>query len=108
MMPVLTGGGWKPNRRQGVLADAIRRFSAGSGVALTDLIALLAEQPDDVSEDSNAQKLASEIADQLPAPIAMNPLLKSIGEPLDPKMLFEAPSGKTRISVINLVGLPIH
>ena len=72
---------------------------------LTDLIALLAELPDDVSEDSNAQKLASEIADQLRAAIAMNPLLKSIGEPLDPKTLFEGPSGKTRVSVINLAGL---
>jgi len=35
----------------------------------------------------------------------MNPLLKSIGEPLDPKTLFEGPSGKTRASVINLAGL---
>jgi len=105
LIPFLPGGGEKANRKKGVLADAIRRFSAGSGVALTDLIALLAELPDDVSEDSNAQKLASEIADQLRAAIAMNPLLKSIGEPLDPKMLFEAPSGKTRISVINLGGL---
>jgi DNA helicase HerA-like ATPase len=34
----------------------------------------------------------------------MNPLLKSIGRPLDPKTLFEGPSGKTRVSVINLAG----
>ena len=33
------------------------------------------------------------------------PLFKSIGEPLDPKTLFEGPSGKTRVSVINLAGL---
>jgi hypothetical protein len=66
---------------------------------------LLAELPDDVSDASNAQKLASEIADQLRAAIAMNPLLESIGESLDPKTLFEGPSGKTRVSVINLAGL---
>jgi hypothetical protein len=105
LIPFLPGGGEKANRKKGVLADAIRRFSAGSGGALTDLTALLAELPDDVSEDSNAQRLASEIADQLRAAIAMTPLLKSIGEPLDPKTLFEGPSGKTRVSVINLAGL---
>jgi hypothetical protein len=105
LIPFLSGGGEKANRKKGVLADAIRRFAAGRGGALTDLIALLAELPDDVSEDSNAQKLAKEIADQLRAAIAMNPLFKSIGEPLDPKTLFEGPSGKTRVSVINLAGL---
>jgi hypothetical protein len=99
------GGGEKANRKKGVLADAIRRFAVGRGGVLADLIALLAELPEDVSEDSNAQKLASEIADQLRAAVAMNPLLKSTGEPLDPKTLFESPTGKTRISVINLAGL---
>jgi hypothetical protein len=105
LAPFLPGGGEKANRKKGVLADAIRRFAAGKGGALTDLIALLAELPDNLSEDSNAQKLAREIADQLRAAIAMNPLLKSIGEPLDPKTLFEGQSGKTRVSVINLTGL---
>jgi hypothetical protein len=105
LIPFLPGGGERANRKKGVLADAIRHFAAGRGGALTDLIVLLAELPDDVSEDSNAQKLASEIADQLRAAIAMNPLLKSIGEPLDPKTLFEGPCGKTRVSVINLAGL---
>jgi hypothetical protein len=69
LVPFLPGVGEKANRKKGVLADAIRRFAAGRGGALTDLIALLAELPDDVSEDSNAQKLASEIADQLRAPL---------------------------------------
>ena len=105
LTPFLPGGGEKATRKKGVLADAIRRFAAGRGGALTDLIALLAELPDDVSEDSNAQKLANEIADQLRAAIAMNPLLKSIGEPLDPRTLFKGPSSKTRVSVINLAGL---
>lgn len=105
LIPFLPGGGEKANRKKGVLADAIRRFAAEGGSALPNLIALLAELPDDVSEDSNAQKLVSEIADQLRAAVAMNPLLKSIGTPLDPKMLFEGASGKTRVSVINLGGL---
>jgi DNA helicase HerA-like ATPase len=67
---------------------------------------LLADLPDGVSQDSNASRLANEIADQLHAAIAMNPLLQSAGEPLNPKTLFEGPSRKSRISVINLAGLP--
>jgi DNA helicase HerA-like ATPase len=105
LVSFLPGSGEKANRKKGVLADAIRRFALKSGTTLTDLIALLADLPDGVSEDSTAQKLASEIADQLRAAIAMNPLLKSIGEPLDPRTFFESSSAKTRISVINLSGL---
>jgi DNA helicase HerA-like ATPase len=104
LVSFLPGSGEKANRKKGVLADAIRRFAIMSGSTLTDLVALLADLPDGVSEDSSAQKLASEIADQLRAAIAMNPLLKSIGEPLDPRTLFESSSAKTRISVINLSG----
>jgi hypothetical protein len=105
LSPLLPGSGVKANRMKGVLADAIRRFAAGGGRQLRNLIALLADLPDGVSQDSNASRLANEIADQLHAAIAMNPLLQSAGEPLDPKTLFEGPKGKSRISVINLAGL---
>ena len=105
LTPFLPGGSVKANRMKGILAGAIRRFAAEGGGQLTDLIALLADLPDGVSQDSNAQRLAGEIADQLHAAVAMNPLLQSVGEPLDPKTLFEGPRGKTRVSVINLGGL---
>jgi hypothetical protein len=105
LSPFLPGSGEKSNRKKGILAQAIRRFAAGGGNKLTDLIALLADLPDGVSQDSNAQKLAGEIADQLHAAIAINPLLQSVGEPLDPGTLFEGAGGKTRISVINLAGI---
>jgi hypothetical protein len=105
LTPFLSGSGEKANRKKGVLAEAIRRFAAERGGTLVHLIALLAELPDDVSQDSNAQKLAREIADQLRAAIATNPLLKAVGEPLDPKTLFQCVNGKTRVSVINLSGL---
>jgi hypothetical protein len=105
LTPLLSGSGEKANRKKGVLAEAIRRFAAERGGTLVHLIALLAELPDDVSQDSNAQKLAREIADQLRAAIATNPLLKAVGEPLDPKTLFRSVNGKTRVSVINLSGL---
>jgi hypothetical protein len=103
--PFLPGAGVKANRMQGVLAQAIRRFAARGGGRLTDLVALLADLPDGVSQDTNAQQLGSEIANQLYAAIAVNPLLQSAGEPLDPRTLFEGPNGKTRVSVINLAGL---
>ncbi len=105
LSPFLPGSGVKANRMQGILAQAIRRFSAGGGGKLTDLIELLADLPDGVSQDSSAQRLAGEIADQLRAAIARTPLLQSVGEPLDPKALFEDEGGKTRVSVINLAGL---
>jgi DNA helicase HerA-like ATPase len=65
----------------------------------------LAELPEDISKIGNAQKLATEIANQLLAAIATNPLLQSEDQSLDPKIFFEGVSGKTRVSVINLAGL---
>lgn len=102
---LLPGSGVRAKRMKGVLADAIRRFATVGGSQLTDLISLLADLPDGVSRDSNASKLAGEIADQLHAAVAMDPLLQAAGDPLDPKTLFEGASGKSRISVINLAGL---
>ena len=55
--------------------------------------------------DVRATKLAADIADQLHAAMATNPLLQSQGRSLDPKMLFVGPNSKTRISMINLAGL---
>jgi Helicase HerA, central domain len=105
LSPFLPGSGEKANRKKGILAQATRHFASKGGSRLIDLIALLADLPDGVSQDSNAQKLAGEIADQLRAAIAINPLLQSTGESLDPKTLFEGTGGKTRVSVINLAGL---
>jgi hypothetical protein len=56
LIPFLPGAGEKANRKKGVLADAIRHFAAERGGTRSDLVALFAEFPDDVSEDSNAQK----------------------------------------------------
>lgn len=58
-----------------------------------------------MSKIGSASKLAQEIANQLLAAIATNPLLQSHGQSLDPKTLFEDPGGRTRVSVINLAGL---
>ena len=103
--PYLGGTGQKAFLKLGVLADALRAFAKEKGGSLDDLINFLAEFPDDISKIGNASKLAAEIANQLLAAIATNPLLQQQGPSLDPKMLFEGPAGKTRVSVINLAGL---
>jgi hypothetical protein len=102
--PYLGGTGQKATLKRGVLADALRLF-ARSGGALDDLIGLLSELPEHASMIGDAPKLAGEIANQLLAAVATNPLLKSSGPSLDPKRLFYGESDKTRISVINLAGL---
>jgi hypothetical protein len=105
LTPYLGGTGQKASLKQGVLADALRAFASDGGGTLDDLIGLLTDLPEQASRISNAQKLAAEIANQLLAAIATNPLLKSAGSTLDPQGLFQSGSGKTRISVINLAGL---
>ena len=105
LAPFVGGTGAGAKLKQGVLSDALRRFAQDRRGALGDLIGLLADLPEGVSEIGRAAKLGAEIADQLRAAIATNPLLKSSGPSLDPATLFRGPSGKTRISVINLSGL---
>src|SRR5205823_3386090 len=85
LAPYLGGTGQKAFLKQGVLADALRAFANGGGGTLNDLIGLLSNPPEDVSKIGNAPKLAGEIANQLLAAIATNPLLQSAGQSLDPK-----------------------
>jgi hypothetical protein len=103
--PYVGASGQRGGLKRGVLADALRVFAKGGGGTLDDLVGLLAELPDEVSRIGNASKLAGEIADQLLAAVATNPLLQSHGQSLDPKILFEGANGRTRVSVINLGGL---
>jgi hypothetical protein len=105
LAPYLGGGGQKALLKDGVLADALRAFARRGGGALDDLIGLLSELPEDASKIGGAPKLAGEIANQLHAVIATNPLLQSSGASLDPRHLFRSRDGKTRISVISLAGL---
>jgi hypothetical protein len=105
LTPFIGGAGAGANLKQGVLTAALRRFARNEGSMLDDLIRLLADLPDDVSQISKATKIAADVADQLHAAIDTNPLLKSSGSSLDPAVLFESPSGRTRISVVNLSGL---
>ena len=106
LTPFIGATGAAAKLKEGVLADAMRRFSRAGGGTLDQLIELLTDLPEDVSQIGNAPKLAAAIADQLRATIATNPLMQSRGEGLDPQSLFHGSAGKTRISVINFSGLP--
>jgi hypothetical protein len=105
LAPYLSGTGQKALLKQGVLADALRAFAKRGGGSLDELIGLLSELPEAVSKISNARKLSDEIANQLLAAIATNPLLQTSGASLDPRRLFLSRDGKTRVSVVNLAGL---
>jgi len=105
LVPWIGATGSSAALKRGVFADALRRFAREGGGKLDDLVNLLSDLPEGVSQIGNAPKLAAGIADQLLAAIATNPLIQSRGPSLDPRLLFEG-SSRTRISVINFVGLP--
>jgi uncharacterized protein DUF87 len=105
LAPFIGATGASAKLKEGVLADALRRFAREGGGVLRQLIDLLSNLPDGISQIGNAPKLASAIADQLLATIATNPLLQPRGENLDPEVLFNGRADKTRISVINFSGL---
>ena len=104
LVPWIGATGANAALKRGVFADALRLF-AKKGGKLEDLIELLSDLPDGVSQIGNASKLAAGIADQLRAAIATNPLIQSRGPSLDARLLFEG-SNRTRISIISFVGLP--
>jgi hypothetical protein len=94
--------------KAGLLAAALRHFAKSGGGSLRDLIELLAELPPEATGGyDKAEKLGRDIADALRAARDTNPILRGVGASLDPAVLFgiRTPS-KTRISVINLSGLP--
>ncbi len=94
--------------KQGILRKALEYFATSGGGSLEDFALLLSDLPPDAVEGiAKAQKLAPEMSDLLMAEIVNNPLLRQSGSSLDPAILLGLGSAtnKTRISVINLVGL---
>jgi len=106
LAPLAGVSGTSGKLKSGVLAEALRGFARDGGNRLDHLIDYLADLPDGVSGISSATKLAAGMADQLRAAISTDPLLKARGQPLDPALLFAGPNGRTRVSVVNLAGLP--
>lgn len=91
----------------GVLASSLRYLAQHGGGDLERLIGLLTDLPMEAGGGiSKAEKLGGAIADQLRAAVQTDPLLRGKGAPLDPSELFGIGADQTRISVINLHGLP--
>ena len=103
-----SGQSARAKSKQGVLASALDYFSRRAATGLDAFIQFLADLPAAAGGNiSNANTLAAEIADQLRAERATNILWRQQGQPLDPRNLFGLErDGPTRISVINLAGLP--
>jgi len=103
----IPGGGQAAQLREGILTHAVHYFATHGAGTLEDLIALLSELPDEATGDiTDAATHAQRMADQLRSSMARNPLLAASGPTLDPATLFLGSADKTRISVINLSGLP--
>ena len=106
LAPLVGAKGASKELKEGVLMEALAAFAAEKQTGIGAFIDYLADLPGEVSKQSKAAKLAADMADQLRAKIALNPLLNAAGQPLDPAALFTAGrTGATRVSVINLAGL---
>ena len=106
---VAPGNSQASQQKRGILSKSLRYLAQNGGGKLERLIELLGDFPVEAGLGvANETKLAQQIADSLKVQRETNPMLRSLGTPLDPAVLFgdDAPSDRTRISVINLVGLP--
>ncbi|EKQ66591.1 putative ATPase [Leptolyngbyaceae cyanobacterium JSC-12] len=95
--------------KRGILKAALLYFAQNGGGRLPDLIELLSDLPPEAGGGiADAGKKAQAMADSLRAEILNNPLLRQGGAALDPAILFglDQPSEKTRISILNFIGLP--
>ena len=110
LQPVVApGNSQKSQKKLGILHAALDYYARQGQGGLDGLIELLADIPAEAGgEISQAEKLALEMADSLRAQKQTDILLKQRGAPLDPAQLFGIGEqmAKTRISVINLCGLP--
>ncbi len=106
---VAPGNRESTRNRLGVLTAALRYFAEQGGGNLENLVELLNDLPAGADANiSDARKYASKMADSLRSQLQIDPLLASGGDALDPASLFglDPAVPRTRISVINFVGLP--
>jgi len=110
LAPVVAPGHSQASQHKlGILSKSLRYLARHGGGKLGELIDLLGDLPPDAGLGvANETRLALQIADALKVQRETNPMLRSVGTPLDPAVLLgdEASSDRTRISVINFVGLP--
>ncbi|WP_328615991.1 ATP-binding protein [Amycolatopsis sp. NBC_00355] len=103
----LTGTTVKANIGLAVLRQAVIHYAQTGSRSLPELIELLSDLPDDVSNLNDAKRIAAELAEVLKAAMVNDPLFAGGGEPVDPGVLLTpAPGRRARVSVISFVGLP--
>ncbi|KNA91552.1 DUF87 domain-containing protein [Gordonia sp. w5E2] len=101
-----TERGARASRSEAVLRQAMVYFGRRGGGSLLSFVALLSELPDGVSNLADAPRLAIDLAENLKASMANDPLLDEAATPADPGVLLTPSSGyRARVSVINLAGL---
>lgn len=104
---IIRSTGASASKQNAILRGTIRHLARRGG-SIRDLVGLLREPPDDVTEPyEKGEKLARELSELLHAEIENDPLVGGSGSPLDPALLFKATNpSKTRVSVLSLIGLP--
>ncbi|KZF03884.1 AAA family ATPase [Rhodococcus sp. EPR-157] len=104
---LISGKTAKASQATAVLRQALEHFGRNSGSSLVQLIDLLSELPDYISDLENSEKIAADIAQNLRASMVNDPMFGGEGTPVDPGLLLTPSAGKrARISVISMVGLP--
>lgn len=104
---VAPGTGEMARKKKGVLADALRYFARQDGGGIEASTGFLSDMPVEAGAGiGNSQEIAGSIADSLRAALQTELLLQSGADTADPGRLFGIGTGRTRISVISMVGLP--
>lgn len=95
------------DKARAVLKQALEYFGEGPGGTLDTFVALLEDLPEDISNLRDATKIAADLAENLKASIANDPLFGGHGTAADPgTLLAPSPGYRARVSVVNLSGLP--
>jgi hypothetical protein len=106
---IVRGSGSTASKQAAILKATLRHFARRGG-NIQDLVRFLREPPDDVIEHyEKGDKIARDLSERLHAEIENDALIGGSGTPLDPALLFRSNTpGKTRVSVLSLVGLPSY
>ena len=96
----------KARLKEGILMKALRNYSMCEEQSLSGFLDYLRSMPKDVLGDiQHANRLANEMADALWAEISTNQLIQQESSSHAFSRLFNTPSDKVRVSVVNLSGV---
>ncbi|MFE0750435.1 helicase HerA domain-containing protein [Gordonia sp. NPDC058843] len=101
-----TGTSAKAYRQQAVLQQSMEAFGRRGGGSLQAYVGLLTELPSDASTLADAGRLGAELAENLKASMAIDPVFGGDAAPADPGFLLTPTAGfRARVSIVNLAGL---